>query len=145
MIRDGAKSGHSAAGIARDIVAVGFAAISPSQIRKIMKQAGDAAESTLPDDFRTTELARLAQLQKALHAKALKGDNAAVDRVLAILDRRAKLLGLGAPKPADEASETNQAQAKEILLQKLEAMAARLARAPKPPANGEKPAADETR
>jgi len=139
MIRDGAKSGHSAAKIARDIVAVGFPKLSPSRIRHIMKQAGEAGDANLPDDFRATELKRLAELQKALHAKALKGDNAAVDRVLAILDRRAKLLGLAAPKPAEEASETNQAQAKEILLQKLDAMAARLAKAPQ----GE-PGASET-
>ena len=81
----------------------------------------------MSEDFLETELKRLGELQKALHAKALKGDNAAVDRVLAILDRRAKLLGVAIQPAAQPGSGSD---AKTILMQKLDAMAARVARAP---------------
>jgi hypothetical protein len=127
MIGDGVRSGHSAARIAKDLVAVGFAPLSRPRLLEIMKRARGAAPTPLSEDFLATELKRLGELQKALHAKALKGDNAAVDRVLAILDRRAKLLGV-ATQPS--APESGAADAKTILLQKLDAMAARLAHAP---------------
>ncbi|ARN82187.1 hypothetical protein [Methylocystis bryophila] len=121
-----AAKGQSAQSIEKALKAAGFKPISRARLIAIMKRAPSGG-AEISDDFRARELARLAELQEALHAKALKGDNAAVDRVLAILDRRAKLLGVGALPPAPPESG---ADAKTILQQKLDAMAARLAGTP---------------
>lgn len=67
---------------------------------------------------------RLDQLQAAHYPKALAGETAATDRVLAIMDRRAKLLGLHAPRASEDALETAD-DARQKLLNKLEAMAER--------------------
>ena len=56
------------------------------------------------------------------YAKAVAGDNPAADRVLAIMDRRAKLLA--APPNAQETAESE--SARKALLEKLNAIAARL-------------------
>ncbi len=56
------------------------------------------------------------------YAKAIAGDNPATDRVLAIMDRRAKLLA--APPTAQETAESE--SARRALLEKLNAIAARL-------------------
>jgi hypothetical protein len=129
MIGDAVRSGHCVARIAKDLVAVGFAPLSRRRLLQIMKdaRARPSGAAPLSADFRATELKRLDELQEALHAKALGGDNAAVDRVLAILDRRSKLLGVSPPPAPPEAGD-----AKEILQQKLDAMAGRLARARSP-------------
>ena len=50
--------------------------------------------------LRRMELSRLDRLMRALWPKALQGDYGAIDRVLAIMARRAKLLGLDAPAKA---------------------------------------------
>ena len=120
-----AAKGQSAQSIERSLKAAGFKPISRARLVSIMQRAQVAGPAALSDDFLTTELERLGELQKALHTKALKGDNAAVDRVLAILDRRAKLLGVATQAPAQPESG---ADAKAILKQKLDAMAKRLAR-----------------
>lgn len=49
-------------------------------------------------DVRILEVARLDQLLLGLWGAAVKGDTAAVDRALRIMERRASLLGLDAPK-----------------------------------------------
>jgi hypothetical protein len=49
------------------------------------------------DDVRTLEIERLDRLMLALWKLALEGESDAIDRVLKIMDRRAKLLGLDAP------------------------------------------------
>ena len=46
---------------------------------------------------RAAELERLDRLQLAVWGQALRGDLAAVDRVLRIMDSRCRLLGLAAP------------------------------------------------
>lgn len=48
-------------------------------------------------ELRTLELERLDSLLRALWPQAIKGNTAAVDRVLKIMDRRAGYLGLDAP------------------------------------------------
>lgn len=50
------------------------------------------------DDLRNLELARLDAMHQALWPRAVKGNVWAVDRVLSIMQRRARLLGLDAPK-----------------------------------------------
>lgn len=49
------------------------------------------------DELRTEDIDRLDALLGALWIKAKRGEVAAVDRVLKILERRAKLLGIEAP------------------------------------------------
>lgn len=44
------------------------------------------------------ELERLDRLMEALWPRAVSGDDAAIDRVLKLMDRRAKYLGLNAPE-----------------------------------------------
>ena len=50
------------------------------------------------DDLRTLELLRLDDLYRAMAPKALQGDTWSVDRCLAIMARRAALLGLDAER-----------------------------------------------
>lgn len=52
---------------------------------------------TQSDELRTEEISRLDGMLAKVYAKAAKGDLQAVDRVLKIGERRAKLLGLEAP------------------------------------------------
>ena len=49
----------------------------------------------------TLEAERLDKMQTALWAKAIRGDYGAVDRILRIMERRARLLGLDAPERVD--------------------------------------------
>lgn len=53
------------------------------------------------DEVRTLELERLDALLLALWAQAKQGQQGAVDRVLKVMERRAKLLGLDAPTKTD--------------------------------------------
>lgn len=50
------------------------------------------------DDVRKLELETLDRLQFALWQQATNGNHGAVDRVLRVMERRAKLLGLDAPR-----------------------------------------------
>ena len=88
----------------------------------MLRRAGEAQRARPQDEFRRLDLLRLDQLQAAHYAKALGGDNSATDRVLAIMDRRVKLLA--APRIAQETAEAE--SAKQALLEKLNAIAARL-------------------
>jgi transposase-like protein len=80
--------------------------IAPSTAYKRVRHALDginqrnAAEA---DTLRTLELLRLDELQDAVWEQALAGDDKALGRVLAIMGRRAKLLGLDAPAKAEVA------------------------------------------
>lgn len=56
------------------------------------------------DDLRKIEVERLDAMLFALYPSAMKGMQGAVDRVLKIMERRAKLLGLDAPVKADVTS-----------------------------------------
>ncbi len=51
----------------------------------------------LADEIRTLELDRLDALQRSVWPQAEKGKVQAVDRILKIMERRARLLGLDAP------------------------------------------------
>ena len=116
------REGCSVERIAQKLKAAGYAKISRGRLLRVVSNLRQAP--TTADAFRTAELARLAELESALHAKALRGDNAAVDRVLAIIDRRAKLLGLSTTQAAPDGGEAE--RVKEALLQKLNVMAARI-------------------
>jgi len=68
-----------------------YKAVKRALARVITKTNEDASE------LRTLELQRLDKLLLALWGRAVKGDDAAVDRVLRVMERRAKLRGLDAP------------------------------------------------
>ena len=53
------------------------------------------------EELRTLELQRLDNLFFVIYKRAEKGDLAAVDRCLRLMERRAKLLGLDAPTKTD--------------------------------------------
>jgi hypothetical protein len=53
--------------------------------------------SASADELKSEEISRLDGMLAAIWPKARKGDCAAIDRVLKIAERRAKLLGLDAP------------------------------------------------
>jgi hypothetical protein len=116
-ILDWRLEGRSLEDIARDLPDAGFEPLSRSQLRRLLRSAREAAKA------RPQEEARRLDLLQAVHfAKAVAGDNPATDRVLAIMDRRAKLLA--APPTAQETAETE--SARKALLEKLNAIAARL-------------------
>jgi hypothetical protein len=88
------KSGATYEAIARDL------GVSIQSAHRVVKRAperlnGEIAESVA--DVRRMELERLDAMLGALWSKAARGNLTAVDRVLHIMERRAKLLGLDTP------------------------------------------------
>lgn len=74
--------------------------IAPSTAYKRVAHAlseVNARSAEQAEDLRTIELLRLDELQSAVWEKAVDGDDKALGRVLAIMERRTKLLGLDAP------------------------------------------------
>lgn len=67
--------------------------------RLVVAGLADAAAkvSASADELRTEDVDRLDALLGSIWSRARKGEVAAVDRVLKILERRAKLLGIEAP------------------------------------------------
>ena len=49
------------------------------------------------DELREAELDRVDRLQLALWPKAMKGDNASINTIIRLMERRARLLGLDTP------------------------------------------------
>jgi hypothetical protein len=64
---------------------------------KAVSRALQRTNADVAEDLRSMEADRLDRLQAAMWGPALQGSAAAVDRVLRIMERRAKLLGLDAP------------------------------------------------
>lgn len=92
---------------------------------ELEKSQEDAAKGVLQ-----MELDRLDQLQFAHFRQAVKGDGAATDRVLKIMDRRAKLLGLDAPSKiaptTPDGMETYQGMTERELDQRIAELQAKL-------------------
>lgn len=65
-----------------------------------LKRINDANAETAAE-IKDVELQRLDRMQAAVWRKVLDGHEGAIDRVLRIMDRRAKLLGLDAPTKTD--------------------------------------------
>ena len=68
-------------------------------VTKAMRQAAERTTETAVDVVRL-ELARLDTMLTGLWTQARQGDPPAIDRVLRIMERRARLLGLDAEGPA---------------------------------------------
>ncbi len=117
--------GAPIARIAEQLPQLGFAKVSITQLRRIIRAALEDAAHRPAEELLRIELLRLDELQNAQYAKAITGDNSAMDRVLAIMDRRAKLLGLHQPQRAEPAAE-NPEDARAALLEKLETIAERI-------------------
>lgn len=71
--------------------------ISTTQVGRDLDDALQATLQEPADRLRATEARRLDHLTRALYTRALQGDDHAIDRMLKIMDRRAKLLGLDTP------------------------------------------------
>ena len=74
--------------------------IAPSSAYKRVRHAFDEVNKhnlDTAEQLRALELLRLDELLSALWDTAIAGDLKAVDRVLKVMERRAKLLGLDAP------------------------------------------------
>ena len=83
---------------------VGYA--SPSGAYRAVKTALDSAVVDAADEFRKIHVARLEALLEGIWNAARGGKLGAVDRVLKVLDREAKLLGLDLPaQPAEPPEE----------------------------------------
>lgn len=83
--------------------------------------------STAYDDWVAEELAKLDRLERALLPLALQGQTTAADRVLSVMDRRARIVGLDKPQMHEHTVITRDALDAEI--ERLEAeVAARAAR-----------------
>ena len=62
-----------------------------------VKKALDKQQAESVGELRALENERLDDLLRAIYAEALKGDLGAIDRILRIMERRARLWGLDAP------------------------------------------------
>ncbi len=71
--------------------------VTAQRIHQLVVVALTRLVSEASEQMRQLELARLDDLQTGVWEMALNGDVAAIDRVLAIMVRRARLLGLDAP------------------------------------------------
>jgi hypothetical protein len=88
------RAGHTYAAIGEQL------GLSKAMAFKLVRQGmeeGRIAIGKAADQLRAEELSRLDGMLEAVWPKASKGELAAVDRVLKIGERRARLLGLDAP------------------------------------------------
>jgi hypothetical protein len=105
--------------IARKLPEAGFRRVSVSRIYAIVMKNLRSCREPPARELRQLELLRLDQLQAAHYPAAMGGDAAAASRVLSIMDRRAKLLGLDASAEATQSLD----QARDSLLKKLDSLA----------------------
>jgi hypothetical protein len=88
------RSGYSHAGIGNQL------GISKTQAHRLVTNGLDVARAQITasaDELRSEELSRLDGMLAKIYPMAESGDFAAIDRVLKIGERRARLLGLDAP------------------------------------------------
>jgi hypothetical protein len=105
--------------IARKLPEAGFRRVSVSRIFAIVTKNLRSCREQPARELRQLELLRLDQLQAAHYKAAMGGDAAAASRVLSIMDRRAKLLGLDANAEATNSLD----EARDSLLKKLDSLA----------------------
>lgn len=75
-------------------------------IDKLNEEVSDAALH-----YRTLQLERLERMHFGLWTRAINGDDTAVDRIIKIMDRQAKLLGLDSPTKIAPTDPTGKNQA----------------------------------
>ncbi|MBI3131731.1 MAG: hypothetical protein HYZ13_10430 [Acidobacteria bacterium] len=69
----------------------------PSGAQRAVERALQATMQEASDHLRVLELERLDNLHNAIWGRAMNGEGPAIDRVLRVMERRSKLLGLDAP------------------------------------------------
>lgn len=88
------RAGHSFDAIARRI---GISKSSAHQLVQSGMADARAQIAASADELRAEELSRLDGMMVRAYAKASKGDLQAIDRVVKMMERKARLLGLDAP------------------------------------------------
>jgi len=73
--------------------------VSDVRIHQLIRIALHQLVAEPGEELRQLEQARLDDLQTAVWERAINGELAAIDRVLSIMERRSRLLGLDAPRP----------------------------------------------
>lgn len=96
------------AGANYDVIARQLEYAGPSSARYAVQRGLEMAIIEPSEEVLRHEIARLDRLMSGLWAKAVKGDPSSVDRVLKIMDRRAKYLGLDAPTKMTITSELDE-------------------------------------
>jgi len=86
------------AGVGYQAIADRLGYAGPSGAYKAVNAALQKTLQEPADELRTRELERLDRMHAALWPKAVSGHLRSVDRVLAIMARRSRLLGLDAPQ-----------------------------------------------
>ena len=82
---------------------VGYA--SPSGAYEAVRAALESDGGAAADEIRKLHMARLETLLEAIWDAACRGELQAIDRVLRVLDRQAKLLGLDLPRQPEDPPE----------------------------------------
>lgn len=85
------------AGVTYDVIAEQVGYSNAGAAYNAVKSALKATLQEPADEIRVLESDRLDRLERALWPAALNGDQGAIDRILRISERRARLLGLDAP------------------------------------------------
>ena len=87
-------------GLTHRAIAARLGVAPATAYRRVRHALDEVNERNLEDagTLRTLEMLRLDELQNAIWQRATDGDVRALDRILAIMARRAKLLGLDAPQ-----------------------------------------------
>lgn len=87
------------AGASLQVIADRLGYAGPQGAHEAIRKGIAAIPFEAAEQVRAMELERCDRMQLGLYERATKGDEKAIDRVLRIMDRRAKLLGLDhAPK-----------------------------------------------
>jgi len=71
--------------------------VSRQAVCDVVVRALKSQQAESVGDLRALENERLDDMLRAIYAQAVKGDTGAIDRILRIMERRAKLWGLDAP------------------------------------------------
>jgi hypothetical protein len=124
LILEWRLQGYTYDQIADAVAAAGYRKIQGRACKDVVDREITVHKAQLAGDVLTMELMRLDQLQLAITEDAMNGNLFAIDRFLSIMDRRAKMLGLDAPTKTEEVGKL--AEAKTSLLNKLNAIGARL-------------------
>lgn len=98
--------GFSYGGISEQMTAEGFEGISKTRVHQLVKAAlieATAEKNDTAEELVTLEMLRLDDLTKGLYPAARKGETAAVNSMLNVMDRRARYAGIDAPTKSERA------------------------------------------
>jgi hypothetical protein len=94
--------------------------LDPTTVRDHIIRLLDEVSSAGTTELRTLEGERLDRLQRAIWADAIAGNVGKIDRVLKIMDQRARLFGLYAPVQVDATlSAVQEADARRVVTERV--------------------------